>query len=83
MDPWGCPFAYQTLERLRERVIADPALAGRVRFVSVSFDPTNDTPEALRRYGERLSGDPRHEWRFLTARNVGELLPVLTRSART
>lgn len=76
-DPWGCPFAYHTLTQLRERVMADAALARRVRFVSVSFDPTNDTPEALARYGERFIRDPRFEWRFLTARNLGELLPVL------
>jgi len=77
VDPWGCPFAYQTLTGLRDRVLAEPRLAARVRFVSVSFDPTNDTPDALRRYGARLAGDPRFEWRFLTARSVPELLPVL------
>jgi cytochrome oxidase Cu insertion factor (SCO1/SenC/PrrC family) len=76
-DPWGCPFAYHTMTTLRERVMADPSVAGRVRFVSVSFDPTNDTPAALQRYGARFSDDPRLEWRFLTARNLDELLPVL------
>jgi protein SCO1 len=76
-DPWGCPFAYHTLTKLREQLIADPSVAKRVRFVSVSFDPTNDTPAALQRYGARFTADPRFEWRFLTARNLGELLPVL------
>jgi protein SCO1 len=76
-DPWGCPFAYHALTTLRERLIADPSIAGRVRFVSLSLDPTNDTPAALRRYGARFSDDPRLEWQFLTARNLGELLPVL------
>jgi protein SCO1 len=77
VDPWGCPFAYQTLTHLRERLLAEPSLAARVRFVSVSLDPTNDTPEALHRYGERFSGDTRLEWNFLTGRSVRELLPVL------
>jgi protein SCO1 len=76
-DPWGCPFAYQTLTTLRERLIADPSVGKRVRFVSVSFDPTHDTPAALQRYGARFSEDPRFEWEFLTAKNLGELLPVL------
>lgn len=75
-DPWGCPFAYQTLTGLRERLLAEPELARRVRFVSVSFDPTHDTPAALERYGRSLKSD-RFEWQFLTARSVGELLPVL------
>jgi protein SCO1/2 len=77
VDPWGCPFAYQTLTGLRERVLAEPGLAEKVRFVNVSFDPTNDTPAALARYAALLQGDPRFEWRFLTARSVGELLPLL------
>ena len=76
-DPWGCPYAYWTLSGLRDRLIADPELARQVRFVSVSFDPTNDRPEALRRYGARFMDDPRLEWQFLTARSVGELLPLL------
>ena len=77
VDPWGCPFAYQTLTGLRARVLAEPGLAERVRFVNISFDPSNDTPQAIASYGARLKGDPRFEWRFLTARNVPELLPVL------
>jgi cytochrome oxidase Cu insertion factor (SCO1/SenC/PrrC family) len=75
-DPWGCPFAYQTLTGLRERLLSEPELARRVRFVSVSFDPTHDTPAALERYGTSLKDD-RFEWRFLTARSVAELMPVL------
>ena len=77
VDPWGCPYAYWTLSGLRDRLIADPQLARGVRFVSVSFDPTNDTPEALRRYGARFMDDPRLEWQFLTAPSVDHLLPLL------
>jgi protein SCO1 len=76
-DPLGCPFAYVTLRDLRKRVLARQDLAGQVRFVSVSLDPGNDTPAAIARYGGQLAADPRFEWRFLTARSVAELLPVL------
>jgi cytochrome oxidase Cu insertion factor (SCO1/SenC/PrrC family) len=77
VDPWGCPYAYWTLSGLRDRLIADPQLARQVRFVSVSFDPTNDTPDALRRYGAKFMNDPRLEWQFLTAPSVAGLLPLL------
>jgi cytochrome oxidase Cu insertion factor (SCO1/SenC/PrrC family) len=77
VDPLGCPFAHTTLAALRDRVSADHALAGRVRFVSVSLDPTHDTPATIARYGQEFTIDPKFEWRFLTARNVPELLPVL------
>jgi cytochrome oxidase Cu insertion factor (SCO1/SenC/PrrC family) len=77
VDPLGCPFARTTLTGLRDRVAADAALAGRVRFISVSLDPTHDTPAVIARYGRGFSIDPNVEWRFLTARRVPELLPVL------
>jgi protein SCO1 len=77
VDPLGCPFAHTTLANLRDRVRGDAALAARVRFVSVSLDPTHDTPEAVASYGQEFTIDPKFEWRFLTARRVTELLPVL------
>jgi cytochrome oxidase Cu insertion factor (SCO1/SenC/PrrC family) len=77
VDPLGCPFAHTTLANLRDRVTGDRALAGRVRFVSVSLDPTHDTPAAIAGYGREFTIDPNFEWRFLTARRVPELLPVL------
>jgi protein SCO1 len=76
-DPWGCPFAYQVLHDLRDQVLQDTHLTARVRFVSVSFDPSNDTPEAIGHYAAQWMDDKRFEWRFLTAASVGELLPVL------
>ena len=77
VDPLGCPFAHATLANLRDRVTGDRALAGRVRFVSVSLDPTHDTPAVIASYGREFTIDPKFEWRFLTARRVPELLPVL------
>lgn len=76
-DPLGCPFAHTTLANLRDRVRGDGKLAGRVRFVSVSLDPTHDTPAAIASYGKEFTIDPKFDWRFITARRVPELLPVL------
>jgi len=77
VDPLGCPFAHTTLANLRDRVRGDHALAGRVRFVSVSLDPTHDTPAAIASYGQEFTIDPKFDWRFVTARRVAQLLPVL------
>ncbi len=77
VDPLGCPFAHTTLAKLRDRVRTDRSLAGRVRFVSVSLDPSHDTPAAIAGYAKEFNIDPKFEWRFLTARHVPELLPVL------
>jgi protein SCO1 len=77
VDPLGCPFAHTTLAGLRDRVRGDRTLAGRVRFVSVSLDPTHDTPAVIAGYSKEFTIDPQFDWRFLTARRVPELLPVL------
>lgn len=76
-DPWGCPFAYSLMTGLRERLMAQPGTGGRVRFVSISFDPTVDTPEALRLHAGAVRSDARLPWEFLTARNMAELTPLL------
>jgi protein SCO1/2 len=77
VDPLGCPFAHTTLAGLRDRVRGDRALEGRVRFVSISLDPTHDTPAILASYSKEFTIDPKFDWRFLTAQRVPELLPVL------
>lgn len=78
VDPVGCPLAFQAFSDLRERLLARPALARRVRLVSLSFDPGNDTPQAMRAYAGKLA-DPASplRWHFLTTRSVGELMPII------
>jgi len=77
VDPLGCPFAHQTLTLLRDRILRDRELAREVRFVGVSCDPGTDTPDVLARYAMEFTRGSRLEWRFLTARSVSALLPVL------
>jgi protein SCO1/2 len=77
IEPLGCQFAHQTLVQLRDRIVRDPSLARAVRFVGISCDPGNDTPETLAAYAREFQAGPRLEWRFLTAASVPALLPVL------
>ena len=77
-DPTGCPLAFTTLHGLRERLLATPALARRVRFVSLSFDSTHDTPEAMRLYGGPLAHSSNLlEWHFLTTASLRQLTPLV------
>lgn len=78
VDPVGCPLAFDTFNEIRKRLLMRPALARQVRLVSLSFDPTNDTPTAMRAYGGTLA-DPRSalRWHFLTTRSVAELKPII------
>lgn len=74
-DGGGCPLALATLQRLDRAVAADPALRGRVRLVTVSFDPARDTPATMRALRARLR--PAGDWRFRTAADARALAPVL------
>ncbi len=71
-DPQGCPRAWAVMDAVHAELLRDEKLAARSQLISVSFDPTNDTPEQMR----RLSGNRAH-WRFLTTASVPALLPLL------
>lgn len=79
VDPEGCPLAYRVFDALKRAIAATPALNGKVRFVTLSFDPARDTPDVMRGYaGSRavdVSGGLR--WYFLTTRSARELMPLV------
>lgn len=77
-DAWGCPYAHRVMTQLRVRLSADPRVREQVRFVSISFDPTHDTPESLRLYaGKPGAQRDQLEWHFLTAPGMRTLTPLL------
>jgi cytochrome oxidase Cu insertion factor (SCO1/SenC/PrrC family) len=76
-DPIGCPLAYATFDTVKRRALADPVLRGRVRLVSLSFDPSNDTPEAMRAYGGEHARSTELPWHFLTTYSTKFLEPIL------
>lgn len=78
-DPEGCPLAYRVFDALKEAIAATPSLHGKVRFVTLSFDPARDSPEVMRHYaGSRaVEKEGGLRWYFLTTRSARELLPVV------
>lgn len=77
-DPNGCPYAYMVFHRLQNQLAADPRLHGKVRLVSLSFDPKRDTPQMLRLYaGDNAKPGQPVEWDFLTTAGIPDLLPIL------
>jgi protein SCO1/2 len=63
--PNFCPLMDQNFATLQRAVAEDPALAGRVRLVSISLDPERDTPAVLTAHAARRKADPA-VWTFLT-----------------
>jgi len=74
-DGGGCPLALAVLQRLDRQIATDPELKDRVRLATLSFDPTHDTPAVMQELRERMR--PVADWRFLTARDVDSIAPVL------
>ncbi|MBI5067564.1 MAG: SCO family protein [Deltaproteobacteria bacterium] len=85
----ACPLLTQKLRRVKDG-LGD--LFGKpVRFVTISVDPVNDTPEAWRKYAERNQA-VHPEWLFLTGkkaqveaviRKLGELGPSVEAHSTT
>jgi cytochrome oxidase Cu insertion factor (SCO1/SenC/PrrC family) len=77
-EPTGCALAYEASVDLRARILADKRLRGRAQFVSLSFDPINDTHEAMQAYGgAHANADIALPWHFLTTHSIRQLQPIL------
>jgi cytochrome c peroxidase len=74
-DAAGCPLLLASLQETDRLLATRPDLRGRVRLVTVSFDPARDGPAELASLRQRLA--PRGDWRFFTARDEAALTPVL------
>jgi protein SCO1/2 len=64
--PQYCPLLDRRFSEVQGLVAADPELRGKVRLVSVSFDPKFDRAEVLNAHAKKLGADP-DVWRFATA----------------
>jgi cytochrome c peroxidase len=71
----GCPLAEAIMQRLDRRLADDPALARRVRLLTVSFDPERDTPARMATTRDVFA--PKTDWEFLTTSGDAQLAPLL------
>ncbi|QMV20193.1 redoxin domain-containing protein [Granulicella sp. 5B5] len=51
-----CPRMSHNFAQIDKALAADPALYAKTHLLSVSFDPTYDTPKVLKSYGEAYTG---------------------------
>ena len=63
--PDFCPLMDRRFAAVQQAAAAAPALMGRVRLLSVSFDPDVDTTPVLAEHAKRVGAGP--AWRFATA----------------
>lgn len=63
--PEFCPRIDRQFAAAARAIEADPALRGRARLVTISFDPEFDTPAVLKAHARTLGADAR-VWTFAT-----------------
>jgi protein SCO1 len=68
--PDFCPLVSKNFSKIYASLRKDPSLGLKIRLLSVSFDPSYDTPAVLRKYAgtfrETTGGDPFDRWQFAT-----------------
>ena len=64
--PQYCPLIDRRFAEAQQIIAGDPALAGKIKLLSISFDPRFDRSETLRAHASKLGADPA-VWRFATA----------------
>ena len=63
--PDYCPRLSKNFQEASLRLAAMPNAPTNWHFISITFDPANDTPAMLQAYGASYSYDPNH-WSFFT-----------------
>lgn len=58
-----CPLTTNNMRLLKDKLSKEGM--SEIKFISISFDPSNDTPEVLKKYAEIRNLDT-HNWEFLT-----------------
>jgi cytochrome c peroxidase len=78
-DVNGCPLATAVLHQIANRMEKDEELADGLRLLSLSFDPTRDTPAVMRQHASHHVGHAGHgvDWQFLTTASDADLRPIL------
>ena len=78
-DVNGCPLANAVLRRIQRRLREHADLSAELRLITLSFDPTRDTPVVMKRHREILTGgEAVPEWVFLTTESDAKIAPILT-----
>lgn len=81
-DVNGCPLATAVFHQIQARLKHSADLAGRIRLLTLSFNPEHDTPQVMARYGKGFQ-QAGLDWRFLTTASEAEIQPILKAYGQT
>jgi len=75
-DVNGCPLATAVLHKIKNRLKKEPELVGKLRMLTISFNPEHDTPDVMQQYAHSFQSDG-VDWQFLTTKSEQDLQPLL------
>ncbi|HEX3628219.1 MAG TPA: SCO family protein [Verrucomicrobiae bacterium] len=77
--PNYCPLMNRNFAAARNLILSGKDAPTNWEFLSISFDPQDDTPEALSNYAQAFRGDNTNHWAFAAAtkKSLGVLAPAL------
>ena len=75
-DVNGCPLASIVFHKINKRLQQAPELVDKLRLLTLSFNPIDDTPEAMQHYADSFT-DKRVDWEFLTTQSEQHIQPIL------
>lgn len=75
-DVNGCPLATAVLHKIKTRLTKEPELIGKLRMLTISFNPEHDTPKVMQQYAQGFQ-DQGVDWHFLTTKSEQDLQPLL------
>lgn len=74
--PAPCHDIDKTMQEIQARLNEADLGETKMSFVTISFDPQNDSPLALRAHAEGLNADPQ-QWKFVTSPNETLLKTII------
>ncbi|MGN1401453.1 MAG: SCO family protein [Bacillus sp. (in: firmicutes)] len=60
-----CPNTTYQMKQLRDRLAEDNVFGSKVEFLTISFDPDQDTPDVLKEYANAFEIDKIDGWRLM------------------
>jgi len=77
-DVNACPLANYSFYKIKAAMQHDPALAKSLKLITLSFDPTHDTPDVMRLFAANFDyAGPKGKWSFLTTASTTKLKTLL------
>ncbi len=76
-DVNGCPLSTMVLYTTGSEIAKQEELRGKLRMLTLSFDPKFDTPDVMKEFSDSVASNPELDWQFLTTASQQEIQPIL------